>query len=197
MSDHYYTKIPASHSNPSKTEINLFGDVLSFESDHGVFSKGSLDKGTEILLKSLPPLSGSLLDLGCGWGPIGIILSKKHPALQVTMVDVNERAVMLSTQNARSNYVSVAVMQSDGFSVLDKNMLFDTIITNPPIRAGKKVIYQWFNQSRDYLLEGGKLYLVIRKQQGAPSALTYLESIFSNVAIIEKESGYWIFACEK
>ncbi len=196
MSEHYYTKSPNSQSNPSQAQFDFLGTSLHFRTDHGVFSKGSLDKGTEILLKHLPPLSGSLLDLGCGWGAIGIALSKKYPALQVTMVDINERAVTLASQNAKTNQVSPRILQGDGFSPLASQERFDTIVTNPPIRAGKKIIYSWFNQSIQHLNPQGQLFLVIRKQQGAPSALSHLKNLFSDVAVIKKEGGYWIIACK-
>lgn len=197
MSDHYYSPTPLSRSNPTTTHFTFAGHGLTFETDHGVFSKGGMDKGTEILLKNLPQLSGSLLDLGCGWGAIGVSLGKAYPALAITMVDVNQRAVALAQKNALINKVGATLVQGDGFCALSPGNVFDTIVTNPPIRAGKEVIYSWFKTSIDYLSAQGKLYIVIRKQQGAPSALTYLSGLFAKVTILKKESGYWILCCEK
>ncbi|NLB91204.1 MAG: class I SAM-dependent methyltransferase [Clostridiales bacterium] len=195
MSDHYYTVDPTSKSSPSQTSFSYKNHLLTFQTDHGVFSKGALDTGTKILLNHLPPLQGSILDLGCGWGPIGISLAKAYPELKVTMVDINQRAVALSLANSKANHVSPTVLQGDGFSSLPSATLFQTIITNPPIRTGKQAIYTLFEQSKSFLLPEGKLYLVIRKQQGAPSAFTFLQTVFSQVLVLKKERGYWILCC--
>ena len=120
MNDQYYTADPSSASRPVACTVLFRGHTLRFETDAGVFSKGELDKGTELLLASLPPLRGSVLDLGCGWGPVGVALKKDNPALTLTLVDVNRRALALAERNAAANGVSLEVLESDGFAALSK-----------------------------------------------------------------------------
>ena len=169
MSDHYYTENPASAHDERRIVLSILGQELTFTTDAGVFSRDGLDRGTELLLEALPELTGRVLDLGCGWGAVGVALGKKYPALGIVMTDINSRAVELARRNLAANGVKAEVVQGDGFQSVAGD--FDAIVTNPPIRAGKAVIYGLFAQARDRLRPGGALYLVIRKQQGAPSAL--------------------------
>jgi len=196
MSEHYYTNAPTSESDKRLFEGSFLGHQLKFYTDAGVFSKGELDKGTALLLSQLPPLSGAALDLGCGWGAIGVTLLKENPRLQVTMVDINERAVMLAKENLHLNGVSARVLQSDGFLKIEADM-FDAIVTNPPIRAGKQVIYALFEKSRSHLKDGGSLYMVIRKQQGADSAIKFLKTIYAQVTVLKKSGGFDIIRADK
>ncbi len=196
MSEHYYTDNPTSLSHKRPFNLAFLGHEMTFYTDAGVFSKDELDKGTALLLEHLPPLTGSALDLGCGWGAIGVTLLKLNPALSVTMVDINQRAVELSKENLRLNRVSAHVLQSDGLHALN-GMAFDTVITNPPIRAGKPVIYDMFEKSHLHLNEGGSLYIVIRKQQGADSAIRFLKGIYQDVRVLKKSGGFDIIQAIK
>lgn len=192
MNDQYYTREPASESRPVPCEFEYRGRRLRFLTDAGVFSKGELDAGTRLLLDALPDtLSGDLLDLGCGWGPIGISLKACFPEARVTMADVNLRALEWSRKNAEANRVEVSCVESDGMAAL-KGRRFDAVITNPPIRAGKQVIYQMFADAAAALNPGGSLFLVIRKQQGAESALRYLKTLFSSVEKLDRSGGFWV-----
>ena len=177
MPDHYYTENPNSAHDERRIALKALGNALTFVTDAGVFSRDGLDRGTEVLLEALPPLSGRVLDLGCGWGAVGVALGKRYPALDIVMTDINSRAVELARRNLAENGVRATVLQGDGFDAVEGR--FDAIVTNPPIRAGKAVIYGLFAQARDYLTPGGALYVVIRKQQGAPSALKYLKEIYA------------------
>lgn len=196
MSEHYYTENPTSESRPAEAVFTYRGHELRLTTDSGVFSRGELDAGTRILLAALPErLSGSVLDLGCGWGPVGICVAQENPDCRITFSDINLRALELARQNAQKYGVRGTFIHSDGFASIDG--VFDSVITNPPIRAGKQTIYQMFSDSAAHLLPGGALYLVIRKQQGAPSAQKYLGTIFPKVEILDKSGGYWVFRCEK
>ena len=190
MADHYYTENPASAHDERRVAVRALGQALTFTTDAGVFSRDGLDKGTELLLKALPPLSGRVLDLGCGWGAVGVALGKANPALEIVMTDVNARAAELSRRNARDNGVTATVVQGDGFEAVTGR--FDAIVTNPPIRAGKAVIYGLFADARAHLKPGGALYIVIRKQQGAPSALKYLKEIYAEAEVIDRGSGFHV-----
>lgn len=148
-----------------------------------------------MLLAALPEsVSGPVLDMGCGYGTIGVAVGARWPGLAVTMADVNRRACDLARENARRNGVRAEVLESDGYMALTGRR-FATILQNPPIRAGKAVIYRMFADGAASLLPGGRLWLVIRKQQGAPSAMNYLATLFDEVAVVEKKSGYWVLRC--
>ena len=190
MSDHYYTETPNSEHDERRVTLVALGNELTFTTDAGVFSRDGLDRGTEVLLDALPPLAGRVLDLGCGWGPVGVALGKKYPGLEIVMTDINTRAADLARRNLAQNGVRATVLQGDGFDPVEG--LFDAIITNPPIRAGKAVIYGLFDQARSFLKPGGALYLVIRKQQGAPSALKFLKERYREAEVIDRGSGFHV-----
>ena len=192
MNDHYYTRVPQSKSKPVGCEYTYRGVALTFQTDAGVFSKGEVDTGTRLLLEALPEeMSGEILDLGCGWGVIGISIAKKWPGTRVTMADVNTRALDLSRENAKRNGAEVTCVESDGMAELAEKT-FDAVVTNPPIRAGKQVIYRMFADAAARLKPGGALYLVIRKQQGAESCMKYLQTIYDTVEKLDKSGGFWV-----
>ncbi len=191
MSDHYYTANPASAHDERRVALTALGNELVFTTDAGVFSRDGLDKGTEALLNALPvPMEGRVLDLGCGWGPVGVTLGKKYPALEIVMTDINQRAAELARRNLAANGVRAQVVQGDGFAAVEGS--FDTILTNPPIRAGKAVIYALFREARERLNPGGALYIVIRKQQGAPSALKFLREVYDEAEVIDRSGGFHV-----
>ncbi len=190
MSEHYYTENPHSAHDERLIEVRALGNVLRFTTDAGVFSRDGLDRGTEVLLNALPELTGRVLDLGCGWGAVGVALGAKCPGLEIVMTDVNARAVELSRRNLVQNGVRAEVLQGDGFAPVTGT--FDAIVTNPPIRVGKAVIYGLFDRARDFLNPGGRLYVVIRKQQGAPSALKHLKERYKTAGVIDRGGGFWV-----
>ena len=191
MNDQYYTQDPSSESRPVPCAFVYRGRSLQFMTDAGVFSRGELDQGTRLLIDELPELSGDVLDLGCGWGPIGVSIAKANPGCNVTMADVNRRALGLCVDNCKANGVTAECIESDGMAaVMDRT--FDTVVTNPPIRAGKQVIYKMFADAAARLNEGGVLYLVIRKQQGAESCVKYLRTLYGAVEVLRKSGGFWV-----
>lgn len=189
--DHYYSENPTTEHRISQIEYSL-GDIdLRFTTDSGVFSKDKVDYGTNVLLTSLPPMEGKILDLGCGYGPIGITLARLNPNSEIVMIDINQRAVDLAKINIEQNGINNAwALQSNGFENLEET--FNAIISNPPIRTGKKVIYSLFEESARHLENGGSIYLVIQKKQGAKSAMNKLNEIYGNCQVINKKGGYWI-----
>jgi 16S rRNA (guanine1207-N2)-methyltransferase len=199
MSEHYYSSNPTTESNPQTWTYQLRGYTFTFTSDSGVFSKNEVDFGTRLLIESfeMPNIEGKVLDVGCGYGPIGLAVAKEDPARQVIMVDVNERAVELSKLNAKQNSITnVSVYQSNLFEAIE-NEIFSVILSNPPIRAGKKVVHQIFELSYKHLQPQGELWIVIQKKQGAPSAIEKLKSIFPEVEIVTKKKGYFIIKAKK
>lgn len=195
MTEHYYTENPNSPHAERRVAFTALGNELAFTTDAGVFSRDGLDRGTEVLLKALPRLSGRVLDLGCGWGAVGVALGKRQPELEIVMTDVNQRAVALARRNLRDNGVAATVVQGNGFEAVEG--AFDAVVTNPPIRAGKAVVYGLFAEAKDRLKPGGALYLVMRKQQGAPSALKYLRELYGEAEIIDRGSGYHVIRAEQ
>ena len=160
-------------------------------------TKGEVDTGTRLLLDALPEeMKGDILDLGCGWGVIGICAARRWPDARVTMADVNLRALDLARENARRNRAEVRCLESDGMEAL-KDEQFDAVITNPPIRAGKQVIYRMFADAEECLRPGGSLILVIRKQQGAESCIRYLQTLFPKVEKTAKSGGFWVLTATK
>lgn len=195
MNDHYFTAAPTSPSDPRVRRVEALGLTMDFETDSGVFSKDGLDEGTRLLLENLPACGGRFLDLGCGWGPLGAFFAAKNPGANALLTDVNERAVALSQKNlARNRVANARALVSDGFAAIEGT--FDLIATNPPIRAGKQVIYPLFDEAFARLRAQGALFVVIRKQQGAESAKRHLEELGST-ALIDKHKGFWILRLGK
>lgn len=189
----YFTneKLP---SDVRKTECFVLGNKFTFLTDNGVFSKDGLDFGSRLLLETIPleEVGGKILDMGCGYGVFGIILGKLTSA-NIDMVDVNLRALHLTERNAKLNGVSnVNVFESNAYEKISAK--YSSIITNPPIRAGKKVVYDIVMNAKDYLNEDGKLFIVIRKEQGAKSLIVDLKKIYT-VEVLEKSKGFYIIKC--
>ena len=196
MTEHYYTQAPTSEHEERHFNHVFAGKVLRFKTDAGVFSKQHIDPGSELLCSALPGhLSGKVLDMGCGWSAMTILTLAKCPTCEITMADVNERALNLAKENVAANRMEAKAILSDGFQNVEGE--FDAVITNPPIRAGKAVIYKMFEDAKAHLVSGGRLYLVIRKQQGAPSALKFLKELYAKAEVIERDGGYWIIECTK
>lgn len=176
-------------------DVKIFDLILKFNSDNGVFCKDRLDFGTRLLLESIPwnEVGDSILDVGCGYGPIGIIASKMTDA-SVTMCDVNKRALHLAEMNCKNNNVSATVVESNCYEKIQ--LRFDCIITNPPIRAGKKIVYEIVFGAKKHLNDNGLLFLVIHKDQGAKSLLKDLEKEYE-VEVLEKNKGFFVIKCKK
>ena len=177
-----------------KTESFILGKKFVFFTDNGVFSKDGLDFGSRLLLESIPlgEVGGKVLDMGCGYGVFGIVLNKVT-SCEVDMVDVNLRAMHLAEINAKENRcIGVNVFESNCYSSI--NSKYTSIVTNPPIRAGKKIVYDIVMNARDYLEENGHLFLVIRKEQGAKSLIVDLEKLYT-VEVLNKKKGFFILKC--
>lgn len=189
---HYFENDKNLVSEIKTFDINILGNLFTFNTDNGVFSKGELDFGTSLLIKNVLKmnLSGQILDLGCGYGPIGIIL-KKIKNVDVTMSDVNRRALHLVKMNAKKNNVLVTAIESNGYESIPD--LFDYVISNPPIRIGKKNLYQLLIETKKHLKENGELIIVVRKEQGALSLVRDM-GVYYRVKVIDKDKGFLIIS---
>ena len=190
----YFTNDNSIPSKLVKTRAVVLNNSFIFYTDNGVFSKDGLDFGSRLLLENIPltEIGESLLDVGCGYGVFGIILNKIL-GVKVTMCDVNRRALHLAEKNIKENKCSdCSVIESSCYQNI--NSKYSTIITNPPIRAGKKVVYEILEGEKDYLLPGGRLFFVVRKEQGAKSIISDMQKIY-NVEVLERKKGFFIIKC--
>ncbi|GAE31478.1 class I SAM-dependent methyltransferase [Halalkalibacter hemicellulosilyticus] len=198
MSDHYYSEKPTVESDVKEWSVNLKGKDFLFASDRGVFSKEGIDFGSRLLIETfeMPSFAGDIVDVGCGYGPIGLSVASMDSSRVVHMVDVNERALALAKDNAKRNRCgNVEIYKSDCLTQVKGT--FAAIVTNPPIRAGKKVVHTIFEQASSLLREQGELWVVIQKKQGAPSAIERLKQLFNSVEVVVKKKGYFILLAKK
>ncbi len=201
MSNHYYTKNPETESKETSWTFPLRDREFRFISDSGVFSKKTVDFGSRLLIESFrlnEEVAGDILDVGCGYGPMGLALAHAYPARLVEMVDVNERALSLARRNAEVNNIrNVKVYESNTYDQVPEGRQFAAIVSNPPIRAGKQVVHRILSEAHTHLLPGGTLTVVIQKKQGAPSAEQKMLDVFGNAEIIARDKGYWIIQSVK
>lgn len=195
MSKMYYAENPDAAHDIHELRVELLGQKMTFLTDAGVFSKKMVDFGSQLLLKCLEvDERETVLDVGCGYGPLGLSLAKAY-GVQATMVDINNRALDLARQNAERNKVVATIFQSNIYEQVEG--IFDHVISNPPIRAGKQVVHEIIEKSKDFLEIGGDLTIVIQKKQGAPSAKSKMEDVFGNCEIVKKDKGYYILRSVK
>lgn len=192
MSNQYFENNPNLLSDEHEIIYYFKNTTLKFISDAGVFSKGGIDFGSSLLLKSLHIENEvDILDVGCGYGTMGITVAKTNPSVFVDMVDVNLRAINLAKKNAViNNTLNTNIFESNIYENVNKS--YDMIITNPPIRAGKKVVHGIVLGGIDYIKNGGSLWCVVQKKQGAESLIKKMKEIYSKVEIISKDKLYFI-----
>ena len=197
--EHYYTNNPTTESRQKIINSTIANENLKFYTDNGVFSKESVDFGTKTMLESFntEKEDAKVADIGCGYGVISIFLAKKYPTFKFTMVDVNNRVLELSKKNIELNNINneVEVLESSSFDNVEGN--FDIVLTNPPIRAGKKIVHKIMIDSYEHLNAQGELWVVIQKKQGMASCKKLLEETFSRVEIVAKNKGYYILKAVK
>lgn len=190
--EHYYTKKPTSEFKTKTISFEISGHQFKFITPSGVFSYGRVDPASLLLLTSAHiPQKANILDLGCGWGFIGIAIKKLFPNTDVTMIDINERALQLAKKNAKLNKTKVTVLQSDLFNAIPPQ--FDTILTNPPMKAGRALCYQIIEHSKSHLKLGGSLNLVALHNRGGSMLEKKMKEVFGNVETVAKKSGFRVY----
>lgn len=195
---HYFINDSKLDHQIKSFDVYLQGTPFRFFTDLGVFSKEYLDFGTKVLIESveLDESIQTVIDMGCGYGPIGLFIAKTYPEKQVYLYDINERALALAEKNMEENKIkNVVIEQSFLFDTV--KIKADAIITNPPIRAGKDIVFKLYGDAYLNLNPGGIFYAVVQKKQGAPSSQAKLTEVFGNCTVIDKIKGYWILFAKK
>ena len=194
VTDHYFSASPSARHREATIRVVLHGRTFVFLTDSGVFSQGKLDRGTELLAESLSLSPDShVLDLGCGYGVLGIVAATLAPNGRVVMTDVNERAVDLAARNVRANAVPHAEVRLGALYEPVAAETFDAIVCNPPIRAGKDLVFRIGDEAPAHLRPGGSLWMVVRTRQGARSLGARLAARFGNCETVARGSGYRVF----
>lgn len=193
----YFENNPDLISQQSEISAFINNESYTFITDNGVFSKRAVDYGTKVMLESHDLKNPKrLLDMGCGYGVVGIVLKRSFPDAVIKMFDINARAIGLAKENIMNNHQDINdVIVSDG--VPDEWDDFDAAFLNPPIRAGKDVVFKLYDQAYKALNNKGSLYVVIQKKQGAKSTEKYLKTFFKDVILLAKDKGYSVFKANK
>ncbi|MHA2283277.1 MAG: class I SAM-dependent methyltransferase [Promethearchaeota archaeon] len=201
--EHYSSEFPNVKVKIHTISESLRRHLYFFKTVTGVFSFGKIDLGTKILVEHMviPEEPGVLLDLGCGYGPIGIVLGHESPESLVFLIDVNKHAIWCARENVKLNLMNnrnIRILSGNYFEpIKSKNIKFDGIFMNPPLRQGRKEFLYLIHIIPNYLKSDGSFQFVIKKKMGAPFVLNYLKSEFPNkiVEVLCKRSGYWVFRC--
>lgn len=192
----YYATNPVVDHDEHVIDYQIDGIDLKFTTDAGVFSKKRVDYGSGVLIKEMTKLvfpNDNILDVGTGYGPLGLFAAKLWPEQIVEMVDVNERGLKLAQKNAALNGISnVKIYSSDVYNQVERAKKFGLILTNPPIRAGKNVVADILTGAKAHLVENGIILAVIQKKQGEPSARKLLRNTFGNCTILKRDKGYYV-----
>ena len=196
--DHYFSQRPASEPLYGLIRAQLRGRFFEFLTASGVFSKKRIDLGTSLLLESMIlPENGSVLDLGCGYGAVGIVAAVSNPRLQVFMVDVNQRAVRLARENSKGNGATNVVFKHGFLYEPVSNLRFDVILSNPPVSAGMKIVLPIIEQARSHLADNSIFQIVVRSKIGGKRLVKVIEETFGNVEVLARESGYRVLMSKK
>lgn len=200
----YFEEQPLTASSRKSINYRMNGINFEFVTDTSVFSRNAVDFGTNLLIeemiadiKSRGPHPGKFLDLGCGVGVVGIVMKSCFMGYEMYGTDVNSRAVDLALENAKANRVHIDYRQGDVLSAFDSDLMFDIVATNPPVRAGKKTVFQFYDEAFAHMNSGAYIYVVLQRKQGAPSTLKKLTELFGNCDNIATDGGYHIMRSRK
>ena len=194
---YYFTNDENLRSEYGNIVYNYKDFSFNFTSDLGVFSKDRVDYASKLLIESYfecGKKNKKVLDVGCGYGLIGITISKIMES-DVDMIDVNKRALHLSNINIKNLKANARAFESNIYE--DVNNTYDVIITNPPIRAGKSVYMTILKDSYEHLNSDGELWFVMSKDQGAKSTIELIKNVYDEVNVINKSKGFFVILCKK
>mgnify|MGYP000924638812 CR=1 FL=1 len=193
MSQHYYTENPDSEIKEKSFIENIKGKQLKFTSVSGVFSfESKIDKVSHSLIVNFTPSGSSILDVGCGYGAIGLSLKALFPSQSVTMIDINNRALDYSRKNASANRLEVEILHSNLYEAFS-GRTFDDIVSNPPFAAGKELNTRLIKEAYEYLSDNGSLWLVAYHNKGGSTLKDIMKSVFGNVTDVDKKGGIRVY----
>lgn len=193
MTQHYFTENPDSEIKEKSFSENISGSQLNFISVSGVFSfETKIDRASLNLIKNFSPGGSTVLDVGCGYGAIGLFVKALFSEQKITMVDVNNRALDYARKNASINNLEVEILNSNLYGSLSERV-FDDIISNPPIAAGKELNRQLITEAYEHLSENGSLWLVAFHNKGGSTLKGIMENVFGNVSDVDKSGGIRVY----
>jgi len=191
MGDHYFSSSPKSEANYSLIRAKFFDKNFEFITASSIFSKRRIDTGTQLLIKSMIlPEKGTILDIGCGYGAVGIAAASFNSKLQVYMTDINTRAISLTKKNIEKNKIINAKAQYGHLYEPVKDLKFDCILSNPPVSAGMETVKNIITQAPKNMQTGATFEMVIRSKIGAKTFPELFTNTFGNCTIISRESGF-------
>ena len=201
--NHYFSEKPEIKSEKKRIKYTIQNKKFEFITDNGVFSKSKVDFGTDLMLneflkknRGLEVEKIKILDIGCGYGVVSVVLKSFYPEISITLSDVNERASELSEENLKKYDINdYHIIKSDAFEKITEK--FNVILSNPPIRAGKDIIFKIYSEAYEHLNENGEFYCVIQTKHGAKSTQKKLMEIFGNCDTVTIDGGYRIFCSKK
>ena len=201
--NHYFSEKPEIKSEKKRIKYTIQNKKFEFITDNGVFSKSKVDFGTDLMLneflkknRGLEVEKIKILDIGCGYGVVSVVLKSFYPEISITLSDVNERALELSEENLKKYGINdYHIIKSDAFEKITEK--FNVILSNPPIRAGKDIIFKIYSEAYEHLNENGKFYCVIQTKHGAKSTQKKLIEILGNCDTVTIDGGYRIFLSKK
>ena len=201
MTEYYYSKVPLSEIKVFTINPIIRNRQYHFKTCSGVFSYKKVDKGTNLLLKyiQIPKNASKVLDMGTGYGLIGVVVATEFPEIKVFMIDINQRAIWIARENLKMNKISNAKVFWGNFyePVKKETEQFDVILTNPPLALGHEPILEFISNTPQYLKSNGYLYLVIRTKQGAKKISERMNKTFKNVELLGIQGGYRLFRSQK
>lgn len=193
MSEHYYTERPTSDIKEKTFRQNIRGKELSLTSVSGVFShENKVDRASELLIQTFKPTGKTILDLGCGYGAIGLFIKAIYGNQILCLSDINERAIDYAMLNASRNHLEIKAVKSDLFAAFE-GITFDDIVTNPPLAAGKKLLTQLIEEALDHLNPNGALWLVAYHNKGGSTLKEIMKTRFGNAEDVEKSGGIRVY----
>jgi len=196
--EHYFAEHPKSKATFGLVRTYLRGRPFEFLTASGVFSKRRVDLGTRLLIECMMlPQNGEVLDIGCGYGAVGIAAAAFNPCLHVVLADVNGRAVWLARQNAEKNCVGNVEVRRGRLYEPVKNLAFDCILSNPPVSAGMEIVKEMICRAPAHMSDDSVFQMVVRSKVGGKRLRAFFEEAFGGVEVLERKSGYRVLISRK
>jgi 16S rRNA (guanine1207-N2)-methyltransferase len=196
--EHYFDALPKSEAKLGLIRTTLRGNSFEFLTASSVFSKKQVDLGTRLLIEAAAlPEAGAVLDVGCGYGAVGIAVAASNPRLNVVMTDVNTRAVRLAKQNTEKNKVQNTKVRCGYLYEPVKDLAFNCVLSNPPVSAGMETVKAIITQAPQVMTHNATFQMVIRSKIGAKTLPSVFNEAFGNCMVLKRKSGYRVLLAKK